>query len=189
MELEEDMREAEEECQNVRNQIQKAEFLLSENKKLLLTNYPFTEDKEKTPVSDKEDGRTVNRTPLITENGNRNSLPRFMTSTVASRQRQNAAEKEIVRKAGSLRPGTKSSVQFSGFHSLSFSDIRLKSILRDSNRKSGYGETKTILKENLKCNSSDLKIPFLPRSKMVTASDPNLRTTLSRHRRRMSDLN
>ncbi|KAF2298539.1 hypothetical protein GH714_024030 [Hevea brasiliensis] len=188
LELEEEMREAEEECQNDRNQIQKAEFLLSENKKLLLTNYQLPEDKEKTPVSDKEESMTVNGSPLITENGDRSSLPRFMTSTVASRQRQNAAEKEIARKARSLRPVARSSVQFFGSQSLSCSDLRLKPILRDSKNKSRFGETKTILRKSFKCNSSDLKTPVLPGSKMVTSSDPNLRTTLSRHRRRMSDL-
>ncbi|KDP23612.1 hypothetical protein JCGZ_23445 [Jatropha curcas] len=192
LELEEEMREAEEECQVIRNQIQKAEFLLSENKNLILSTYQVPEEKEKTPRNLKEDNVVVNETPAVTDNRVRRtmrcSLPRFMNPTVASRQRQSASEKEIVRRARSFISGTRTSVQFSGSQSLSYSDIPIKSILQDSNRKSRFGEAKTILKESLKCNGSDLKTASLPRSNMVTASDPNLRITLCRHRRRMSDL-
>ncbi|XP_048235976.1 LOW QUALITY PROTEIN: kinesin-like protein KIN-14U [Ricinus communis] len=190
-ELEEDMREAEEGCQKIRNQIQTAKFLLIENKKLLVTTYQLP-DKEESPRSLAEDHLQVTETPSITETRTKRSLitslPRFMTSTVASRQRQSVAEKEIVRKAGSFRSGSRSSVQFLASQSLSYSDLRLKTLLRDSKKKSRYAEAKTIATQSLKCNDTDLRTATLPRSKMVTSSDPNLRITLCRHRRRMSDL-
>lgn len=189
LELEVEMREAEEECQKVRYQIQKAEFLLSENRELLLT---FPDDKENAPISPKEDYKEVNNTPRVTDKGirrNRTShFPRFMASTVASRQRQSAAEKIVAGRARSLRSATRSSLQFSASQSFSYSEFRFRAILKESNRKSRYGETKLLLPESPKCNVSEMKMASIPRSKAVISSDPNLRTTLSRHRRRMSDL-
>ncbi|XP_065853677.1 kinesin-like protein KIN-14U [Euphorbia lathyris] len=195
MELEEDMREAEEESQKIRNQLQKAEFLLSGKKKLFLTTCTLDEDKENTPIILKEDNIEINETPPIAENRIRRSmtasstsLPRFMTSTAASRLRQTAAEKEISKRATSLRSGSRNSVQFSCSQSLSYSEFRLKPNSRDSNKVSRFGDAK-IITENLNCNGSDSKIAPLTRSKMVVASsDPNLKTTLARHRRRMSNL-
>ncbi|WCJ44004.1 Kinesin-like protein KIN-14U [Euphorbia peplus] len=193
MELEEDIREAEEESQEIRNQVQKAEFQLSEKTKLFLTTCTHDEDKENTPIILKEDNIEINGTPSIAENRIRRSmttstsLPRFMTSTAASRLRQTAAEKEINKRATSLRSGSRNSVQFSCSQSLSYSDIRLKQTSRDSNKVSRFGDTK-IITENLNCSRSDTKIPLLTRSKMVVSSDPNLKTTLARHRRRMSNL-
>ncbi|KAJ6694205.1 hypothetical protein OIU85_004942 [Salix viminalis] len=192
LELEVEMREAEEECQKVRYQIQKAEFLLSENRELLLTSYQVPDDKENAPISPKEDYKEVNNTPRVTDKGirrNRTShFPRFMTSTVASRQRQSAAEKIVAGRARSLRSATRSSLQFSASQSFSYSEFRFRAILKESNRKSRYGETKLLLPESPKCNVSEMKMASIPRSKAVISSDPNLRTTLSRHRRRMSDL-
>ncbi|KAJ6380101.1 hypothetical protein OIU76_016704 [Salix suchowensis] len=192
LELEVEMREAEEECQKVRYQIQKAEFLLSENRELLLTSYQVPDDKENAPISPKEDYKEVNNTPRVTDNGIRRNkpshFPRFMTSTVASRQRQSAAEKIVAGRARSLRSATRSSLQFSASQSFSYSEFRFRAILKESNRKSRYGETKLLLPESPKCNVSEMKITSIPRSKAVISSDPNLRTTLSRHRRRMSDL-
>jgi hypothetical protein len=189
--LKEEMREAEEECQKVRNQIQKAEILLSENKSLLSTTYRLLEDEAMTPMSPKEDLKEAIVTPTTSKKGIKrnlcNSLPRFMTSTVASRQRKSAAEKEVVGRARSLRLGTRSSIQFSASQSHSYMDPRFKAILQNSNRKSRHAETNTLLVESPKCNDLDLKVDRLPRSKMVTSSDPNLRGTL-RHRRRKSDL-
>ncbi|KAG5232575.1 kinesin calmodulin-binding protein [Salix suchowensis] len=192
LELEAEMREAEEECQKVRYQIQKAEFLLSENRELLLTSYQVPDDKENAPISPKEDYKEVNSTPRVTDKGirrNRTShFPRFMTSTVASWQRQSAAEKIVAGRARSLRSATRSSLQFSASQSFSYSEFRFRAILKESNRKSRYGETKLLLPESPKCNVSEMKMTSIPRSKAVISSDPNLRTTLSRHRRRMSDL-
>lgn len=188
--LEEEMREAEEECQKVRNQIQKAEFLLNENKRLFSSTYQPPEDEGKAPASPKGALVQVSRASLTFEKTTRrkfsNSMPRFMNSTVASRQRLGAAEKEIDSRANSSRTGTRSSIHFSGSQSLSYSDLRFKSILR-SNKKSRYGETNTPAMESPKCSDLDSKTTSMPRSKIVTSSNPNLRVTLSRHRRRMSD--
>lgn len=192
LELEVEMREAEEECQKVRYQVQKAEFLLSENRELLSTTYHVPDDKENAPISPKEDYKEVNSTSRVTDKGIRRNMtspfPRFMTSTVASRQRQSAAEKLVVGRARSLRSATRSSLQFSASQSFSYSEFRFRAILKESNRKSRYGETKPLLPESPKCNGPEMKMASLPRSKTVISSDPNLRTTLSRHRRRMSDL-
>ncbi|XP_041022009.1 kinesin-like protein KIN-14U isoform X1 [Juglans microcarpa x Juglans regia] len=190
--LEEEMREAEEACQEVGNEIQKAEILLSENKRLFSANYGLIEDEVKTPMSTKEDLKEAMGTPRnskkVTKRNLSNSQPRFMTSTVASRQRQGAAEKEIVGRARSFRSGARSSIQFPASQSLSYSDLRFKAILQNSNRKSRYAETSTLLRESPKCNGLDTKLDTLPRSKMVTASDPNFRVTLYHHRRRKSDI-
>ncbi|KAJ4842515.1 hypothetical protein Tsubulata_042433 [Turnera subulata] len=192
LELEDDMREAEEECQKVRNQVQKAQFLLTEYRKLFSKSDQSTEDKENAPTTP-ELTKVVTKTPPIADKGvKRNmtsSFPRFMTSTVASRQRQSSAERELIGRARGSKSVTRSSLQFSASQSISYSDIRLKAMIRESNKKSRYGDTKQTHIESPKCNGSDLKAAAsLPRSKLVNSSDPNLRTTLNRHRRRMSDL-
>ncbi|XVE89820.1 hypothetical protein DITRI_Ditri20bG0025000 [Diplodiscus trichospermus] len=194
-ELEENMREAEEQCQNITNQIRKAEFLLSENRKLYSTAYGIPDENvEKTPESPKEDTKDhVIATPRITQKAIKQhvprSLPRFMTSTVASRERQNAAEREMVRRARSLRSGTKSSVMFSGSQSLSFSDPPFRAFLRHSHKSSRFKDMDASAIDSPKCHDSSAasKTSSLPRSKMVTSSDPSIRVKLSHHRRRMSD--
>uniref|UniRef100_A0A2P2JXP8 Kinesin-like calmodulin-binding protein n=3 Tax=Rhizophora mucronata TaxID=61149 RepID=A0A2P2JXP8_RHIMU len=188
--LEQEMAETDEECQKVRNQIQQAKIRLSEDKKLFSTAFHLPDDEEMTPRSPEKNHKEVNISPRITPGGIKRtvtgSIPRFMTSTAASRQRQSTAEKQVVGPAKSLRSGTRSSVQFTGSQSISYSDIRLKAILKDSNRKSRrYGVTAT---ESPKCNSLDLKTSSLLRSKIVASSDPNLKVTLGCHKRRMSDL-
>ncbi|KAJ6883662.1 hypothetical protein NC652_030794 [Populus alba x Populus x berolinensis] len=159
LELEVEMREAEEECQKVRYQVQKAEFLLSENRELLSTTYHVPDDKENAPISPKEDYKEVNSTSRVTEKGIRRNMtspfPRFMTSTVASRQRQSAAEKLVGGRARSLRSATRSSLQFSASQSFSYSEFRFRAILKESNRKSRYGETKPLLPESPKCNGPE----------------------------------
>ncbi|XP_043712324.1 kinesin-like protein KIN-14U [Telopea speciosissima] len=91
-ELYEEMREAEEECQKLTNKLQKAEFLLHENKKLFSTAYRVLEHPDEMPVNHIEDLKEVIATPQTADRAVRKnmscSLPRFMTSTVASRQRQ-----------------------------------------------------------------------------------------------------
>lgn len=192
-EHEEDMREAETECQNVRNQLKEVESLLSEKKKLFSATYQSLEDEEKSFVSPRENLKEAVETPKasnkVTKRSVSNSVPRFMTSTVASRQRKNAAEKEISVRARSLRMRPRSSAQFSCSQSLSFLDLRFKAIIRCSNKKPRYSETKTPVTESPKGNG-DLysKTTSMPRNKVVTYSDPNLKVTLSRHRRRTSDL-
>ncbi|XP_050384115.1 kinesin-like protein KIN-14U isoform X2 [Argentina anserina] len=196
-ELENEMREAEEECQKVKNQIQKAELLLHENIKIFSSTCGHSEV-EGVPISPKEVVKEVIETLRKREKASRetaaNSLPRFMTSTAASRHRQTAAERQIVGKARSLRSYvTKSSIQFSASQSMSYSsDARFRTILHNSNRKSRYSlETDTVPAESPRCHvSAELSktASSLPRSKMVTSSDPNLKIMLNRHRRRMSDL-
>ncbi|KDO53342.1 hypothetical protein CISIN_1g006540mg [Citrus sinensis] len=191
-ELEEDMREAEAECQNVRNQIKEVESLLSEKKKLFSAACQSLEDEEKSFVSPKENLKEAAETPKASKNVTKrsvsNSVPRFMTSTVASRQRKNAAEKEISIRARNLITGSRSSAQFSCSQSLSFLDIRFKAMIRCSNKKPRYGETNTPVAESPKGNGGLYsKTTSMPRNKVVTYSDPNLKVTLSRHRRRMSD--
>lgn len=193
-ELEENMREVEEECQKLANQISKAEFLLSENRKLYSTAYGVPDESaEKNPENHEEDAKThVIETPRVTQKpiqqSIHRSLPRFMSSTVASRERQNAAEKDIVTRARTFRPRARSSTQLSGFQSLSFSDNRFGSLLRHSVKNSRFKDTNGPAIESPKCNdSSSLKTTSLSRSKVVTSSDPNLRVKLGHHRRRMSD--
>ncbi|KAF8387918.1 hypothetical protein HHK36_026580 [Tetracentron sinense] len=190
--LGEEMKDAEEECRNVRNQIKKAELLLQENKKLLSTMYRLSEDQKEIPRSPHKDYGEVIRTPQTAEKAIRknisNSQPRFMTSTVASRHRQSTANEEINGKAKILRPGSRSSIQFSGSQSLSYSHPHFNALLRNSNKKSRYGETNTLLTESHDCNGSGTKPSSIPRNKRVTASYPNLRVTQGHHRRRMSDL-
>ncbi|KAK5786331.1 hypothetical protein PVK06_040967 [Gossypium arboreum] len=193
-ELEENMREVEEECQKLSNQISKAEFLLSENRKLYSTAYGVPDESaEKNPENHEEDAKThAIETPRVTQKpiqqSIHRSLPRFMSSTVASRERQSAAEKDIVTRARTFRPRARSSTQLSGFQSLSFSDNRFGSLLRHSVKNSRFKDTNGPATESPKCNdSSSLKTTSLSRSKVVISSDPNLRVKLGHHRRRMSD--
>ncbi|GFZ02839.1 P-loop containing nucleoside triphosphate hydrolases superfamily protein [Actinidia rufa] len=190
--LEEDLRDAEEEYKRVGNQIQKAEFLLSENRKLFSAMYQLLADEGKTPTSAKEEPSEFPATPKASEKVIKRkdtySVPRFMNPTMASRQRQTAAEREVDSRARILRLGTRSSIQISGSQSLSYLDPHFKALLRNPNKKSRHGYTSTPLAESTKCNVSDSKPISVSRTKMVSSSDPNLKATLGRHRRRMSDL-
>ena len=186
------MRDAEEEYKRVGNQIQKAEFLLSENRKLFSAMYQLLADEGKTPTSAKEEPSEFPATPKASEKVIKRkdtySVPRFMNPTMASRQRQTAAEREVDSRARMLRLGTRSSIQISGSQSLSYLDPHFKALLRNPNKKSRHGYTSTPLAESTKCNVSDSKPISVPRAKMVSSLDPNLKSTLGRHRRRMSDL-
>lgn len=184
---------AEEECQKVKNQIQKVEFILSENKKLYSNTDQHLEHEENVHLSPKQDVKeVVKETNKHSEKETRriisSSLPRFMTSTVASRERQSAAEREIIGRAKILRSGTRSSIHFTASQSISYSDRRFKATLQNSNRKEQHVETDNVNIESPKCNGSDNKSTSLPKSRMVTSSDPSLKATLGRHRRRMSSL-
>lgn len=193
MELEEDIKEAEEQRQNIRDQIQKVEFKLSESKKLFSTTNSLLENDDMgTSISPKDDIKEVIETPKASKKSIKrnfsNSVPRFMNSTVASRQRQCAAEGDISGRSKSLRSViNRSSIQFSCSQSLSYSDPRIKALLQSSNGKSRHAETNAVLTERPKSIELESKTTN-PQSKMVTSSDPNLRVTLCRHRRRMSNL-
>ncbi|KAK7391928.1 hypothetical protein VNO78_20352 [Psophocarpus tetragonolobus] len=193
MELEEDIQEAEKQRHNLREQIQKIEVKLNESKKLLATTYSIVA----TSVSPKDGVKEVIETPKASKKSTQrnlsNSMPRFMTSTVASRQRQSAAERDTstVRLKSFRSTVSRSAIHLSYSQSLSYSDIRIKAILRSSNGKSRHAETDSVsnavLTERLKCNDLESKVTT-PRSRMVTSSDQNLSVPLGRHRRRMSDL-
>ncbi|KAF6176640.1 hypothetical protein GIB67_034502 [Kingdonia uniflora] len=193
-ELDRQRKDAEEEWQKMRGQIQKTEILLHEKQKLFSSTYQLFDDPNDITVGPQEDCREVIGTPRKAETAMRknncNSLPRFMTSTAASRHRQSPADVEIIpSRARFLRLDTRSSFQFSGSQSLSYSEPNFRTVLRSSNRISRYAEHNTPpVTDNPKCNGSDTRIPSTPRNKRVTPSQPNLRGTLSRHRRRMSDL-
>lgn len=191
--LEEEMREVEEKSSELREQILKAEFLLNENKKLFATSYGPFDDEEK--IAKPKDLKQVSKIPLLSDKPTKPDVPglvpRFMSSTVASRQRQSASERDALGRVKSSRLGTRSSVQLSISQSLSYSEPLFRAIISDkSSKKSRYVEPKAILlTESPKCNRrTDLKPHLPPRSKMVTSSDPNMRVTLSRHRRRVSSL-
>lgn len=199
IELDEDIKEAEKQRQSLKDQIQNTELKLSENKKLFSTTFSLLESDDDlvASTSPKDDFKEVTETPKTSkkpiERSVSNSVPRFMNSTVASRHRQIAAEQEISGRLKSLRASvvTRSSIQFPCSQSLSYSDIRVKAILRSSTGKSRHAETNnvsnTILTERPKCNELESKV-ITPRSTMITSSDSNLRVKLCHHRRRMSDL-
>lgn len=195
-ELNVNIKEAQEECQKVKNQIQKAEFLLSENKKLLSNdNRPCVGTSvmnHLVPGEDQKEVTVTQKSKLVPSKSTvSNTLPRFMTSTMASRQRKSAVENKVVMgRVKSSRFGTRISVQFSSSQSMSYSDFRIRASLQISNKKSRYAEPDTLSTETPQVNGLELKkdsLP-LPERKLVTSSDSNLRVTLSRHRRRMSDL-
>ncbi|WVY95699.1 hypothetical protein V8G54_027850 [Vigna mungo] len=202
MELEEDIKEAEKQRQNLREETEKIELKLNDSKKLLsITDSLVESDDMKASISPKDDVKEVNETPKASKKPIKrnfsNSMPRFMTSTVASRQRQSAAERDIgTVKLKSYRSTmvSRSSIHFSYSQSLSYSDIRIKALLRNPNGKSRHAEADSvpipepILTERPKCNDLESKVTT-PRSRMVTtSSDQSLRVSVGRHRRRMSDL-
>jgi len=200
-ELEEDIKEAEKQSQNLREQREKIELKLKDSKKLLSSTDSLVEsDDMRASISPpKDDVKEVIETPKASKKSTKrnfsNSMPRFMTSTVASRQRKSAAERDIgtVKFKSYRSTQSRSSIHFSYSQSLSYSDIRIKALLRSSNGKSGHAEADSVpipdpvLTERPKGNDLESKVTT-PRSRMVTSSDQNLRVSLGRHRRRMSDL-
>lgn len=188
-ELSKEMREAEEESQKVKKQVQKAEFLLAENKRVRLASFlhQVSEDEENTPESGKNYPKEGGETPCDSKEKavKKRSLPRFMTSTAASRHRQNPMERDTnFIMARVLRSGTRSSMQLSASQSLSFLDPRLKVVIRNQSTKFNDKPAKNAVNENPNCNISvETKPSSMPRSKTVA------RSTFPRHRRRMSDFN
>lgn len=185
------MNEAEEGCTELRTQIQKADFLLSENKRLFVKKYRPLEDEETFPITPKENIAEITVTPRNSEKGLKtnvtSSVPRFMSSTVASRIRVTTAEREIHSRPKTVRSWARSSMQISGSQSNSF-DRRLKAHLRTSNKRSRYSETNTIAGDIKYGDDSDIKPSVVPQSNTIVPSDPKPRRPLAHHRRRMSDL-
>ncbi|KAG7556762.1 Kinesin motor domain [Arabidopsis suecica] len=201
-ELEVEMRETQDNCKKIKARLHETECLLSENKKLLwITNDKHVEDIEKKAISPLDHLQETDATPKSSDKRVKISkssgfVPRFMTSTVASRQRQTMSEKEINAKAQSIRSMVKNLTQFSTSQSLSLSDSRNRVLLRRSYTKplqatANSGTTPETPKRHIKDNSlqrKNMNDTSSPRSKMVTSSDPNVRAKLCHHRRRMSSL-
>lgn len=191
-ELEDEMKEAEEECQKIQKQILKVEFLLAENKRILLVSGQNLEEEEKNLPRPKEYLGELLGTPrvsdkIIQKNAG-NSLPRFMNSTVASRQRKTTAEREMISKTRSVRSETRSSIQISGSQSISYSDPRFKGLLRKANKKPRYGEPISSLMEDAKCEGLDSYLPGMTPCTTIASSDPYSKVGNNWHRRRMSDV-
>ncbi|PHT75000.1 hypothetical protein T459_22277 [Capsicum annuum] len=191
VELVEQMKEAEEGCTELRKQIQKADFLLSENKRLFVKKYQPLEDEETFPITPKENVAEITVTPRNSEKGLKingtSSVPRFMSSTVASRIRETTAEREIHNRPKSMRSWARSSMQISTSQSNSF-DRRFKAQLRTSNKRSRYSETNTVAGDIKYGDDSEIKPSVLQQTKVIAPSDPKPRRPLAHHRRRMSDL-
>ncbi|KAL1220847.1 Kinesin-like protein KIN-14U [Cardamine amara subsp. amara] len=200
-ELEEEMRETQESCKKIKPRLQEAERLLSENKKLLwTTDDKHVEDIEKKVLSPLDHLKETDATPksydkLVKTSKSSGFVPRFMTSTVASRQRQAMSEKEINAKPQSIRLLAKTFTQLSTSQSPSLSDSRSRGLFRRSYTKplqaaanNGTPETPRRDIKDTSLQKKNINDTSLPRSKMVTSSDPNVRAKLCYHRRRMSSL-
>ncbi|GAA0155248.1 microtubule binding motor protein [Lithospermum erythrorhizon] len=188
--LEEEMKRAEEECQELRTQIQKAELLLFENKKLLMRNDPLHGDEEKSLSGPEQDPReealeTPKMSDSKTKRNGGNVLPRFMNPTVASNLRRSAAEKANDRKVKSVKSWNRSSIQVPGSQSVSYSDPRFKALLKNSKKNIKSRDPNIPLIEDPKSAGLDSKPS---KAKIVTSSDPLVRVAYGHHRRRMSDL-
>ncbi|XP_077218768.1 kinesin-like protein KIN-14U [Tasmannia lanceolata] len=198
-ELDQEMRDAEEELQKVRNDIQTAEYVLQEKKKVFSMTYQLIDDLKESPKSLQIVRGEVTESPRtaqkVTRKTGSSSLPRFMASTKCSRQRQ-SLEGEISGRVRTLRTGNRISVELFGSQSLSYSDHYLKSNLRSSKNKpvvgdtekSRHGEPNCSHTESPKCNPLDSRSSSIPQNKRVSTTYPNLKATSCHHRRRMSDL-
>ncbi|KAL9280885.1 unnamed protein product [Arabidopsis thaliana] len=201
-ELEEEMEETQEDCKKIKARLQEVECLVNEHKKLFwITNDKYLKDIEKKAISPLDHLKDTDATPISSDKlvkirKSSGFVPRFMTSTVASRQRQTMSEKEINAKAQSIRSVAKNLTQFSTSQSLSLSDSRSKALLRRSYTKplqaaANSGTPPETPKRHIKDNSlqrKNMNDTSSPRSKMVTSSDPNVRAKLCHHKRRMSSL-
>ncbi|KAK9691794.1 hypothetical protein RND81_09G220600 [Saponaria officinalis] len=185
----EEMKEIEEECQTIRNQLQKAEFLLRENNRVHSDNNGQEVDEDNTPESTKND-RDVDNNPLdnTEKTSRRKSLPHFMISTAASRaQRQSPAEHHHFT-AKVLRSGTRSSMPLSASQSLSFMEPRLKAVLRNGNKTHHDKLVNNIVVDTQNHHTVEPNSCSTPRSKSVTPSYPTNRPLLPYHKRRVSSL-
>ncbi|CAL0321001.1 unnamed protein product [Lupinus luteus] len=155
-ELEEEVKEAEKQLQNIRDEIKNAEFNLNKSEKLFSTTHIVTENNEVEASISAKDGvkkiiETAKTCKKYMKSNLSNSGPRFMNPTVASRERQNAVERDSIglRSKTFRSIVTRSSVQFSCSKPLSYSDIRVKALLKSSKGKSRdiEAETNTVLIE------------------------------------------
>ncbi|XP_058076732.1 kinesin-like protein KIN-14U [Magnolia sinica] len=198
-ELDQQMRDAEEECQKIRNHILAAEFLLQEKKKLYSVTYQQQEDQKEFPKGPQADHTKITESPRTAEKAVRrsssNSLPHFMTSTACSRHRQ-GVDGETSGRVRMLRSGNGSSIELFGSQSLSYPDqyfrahlrsTKIKHVTQDA-RKPGQGEPNSPHMESPKFSSLGSRSSSIPRNKRVSTSYSNFRVPTCHHRRRMSDL-
>ncbi|KAJ4900700.1 P-loop containing nucleoside triphosphate hydrolases superfamily protein [Raphanus sativus] len=201
LELEEEMRDTQERCKKIIMRLHEAECQLSDNKKLLQTTHEkYEEGIEERVLSPINHLKETDATPKSSDkhvkiSKSSGNVPRFMTSTVTSRLRQTMSEKEINARSQSIRSVTKTLTQFSTSQSLSLSDTRSRGLLRRSYAKplqaatnSGTPETPKSEIKDTSLKTKNIHDTSLPRSKMVTSSDSNVRAKLCYHRRRMSSL-
>ncbi|CAM8926016.1 unnamed protein product [Rhodiola kirilowii] len=190
--IEEEMKDIESDCQKVTNQLRHAELLLSENLKFFKVKYQIAEHVNETPrivtkgIGDRE-VQILKVTEKVLKRSLTDSLPRFMTSTVASRQRHTTSEKETVTKPNTVTSGSRKS--FHLISSQSLSDIHMRIPLRSANKKSRYGEESSAnISRSPKCNVLESETKYGIGNKLVRCTYSNFRTTVGQHRRRMSDL-
>lgn len=190
-ELEHEMMEAEDECQKLQKQILKAALLLSESRKLLSLTADL-EDEKKLNSSPKMLNFESLETPKASEKPVKkisvNSFHRFMGSTVASRQRKCIAEAEIQRRTRNFRSETRSCNQISASQAISYSDPRFKMVPKMSNKKPRYSEVNASSLGEAKMVHLNLDSRPMSRGSVVISSDSHPKLSLSRHRRRMSDM-
>ncbi|KAL9248050.1 hypothetical protein vseg_021413 [Gypsophila vaccaria] len=186
-ELYEEMNETEEEYQTIRNQLQKAEFLLRENDRVHSASNEQVVDEDNIPGNTKNDTNVDNTPPDTEKTSKRKSLPHFMTSTAASRaQRQSPAENHFTSKV--LRSGTRSSMPLSASQSLSFMEPRLKAVLRNGNNNQQDKSVDNTLTDTQTHHAAEPSYCSTPRRKSVTPSYPTSRPVVPRHQRRVSSL-
>lgn len=202
-ELNWEMKDAEEGLQKLRTHLRQAEDQLQEKKKRLLPEVspPAGEgDPKGSPESPRSGG---DKGGACRTHHPSSSLPRFMTSTVCSRQRRNAAVAggaagEVNGKARPARIRNLSTVDLSLSQSRSLLEppSRLSSWSANSRtakvEAEGGGRLKSLpplcVQGNLSFNSTDSRSPTLARSRKVSATPLSWRAPVSLHRRRMSDL-
>uniref|UniRef100_A0A7N0UTC3 Kinesin motor domain-containing protein n=1 Tax=Kalanchoe fedtschenkoi TaxID=63787 RepID=A0A7N0UTC3_KALFE len=191
--IEDEMRNIEGDRQKVVNQIKHAEFLLSDNSKVFTAKYGGAECDSETPAviskGNIEHQVQIPKMPKkVLKRSSTDSLPRFMTSTMASRQRETASGKGSVRKLNTPSSRSRNSFPLMSFQSVS--DIHLRIQPRSANKKTRYGEVNAAatLTQSPNWSVSDYKMESNIHGKLLTSPNPILRATLSHHRRRMSDL-
>lgn len=193
IELDQQINDTEEQLWEVKSQIEEREKLIQE-KKLFPMAYQLIED-QKVLQEVAESPKTAD---IAGYKARPSSLPRFMTSTACSRQRQSVAVEIVSGRLRTLRLGNRGSVNFTGSQSHSHSDPYFKSNIRSLKSKLVTYETHISKhrrdlshlsnQENPSCNSIDSKSSSFSRNKKISTSHPNFRVTLHQHRRMMSNL-
>ncbi|XP_073009772.1 kinesin-like protein KIN-14O [Typha latifolia] len=200
MELEQQIHDTEEELKNVRDQIERAENLIQEKKKLFSLAYQ-TDDQKGSPrsplildhVEVSETPKTADKTMKRASHG---SVPHFMASTACSRHRQSTTG-EVTGKVRTVKLVSRSHADLFGSQSFSFSSApvipnfksaKIKPEKREANPSKLRISLLACKPDDMSHNSVDSKASSVPRNRKVSNSHPNLRATFHQHQRRMSDL-